>query len=886
MDKFKGAKIFTKMDLRAGYNNVRIKEGDEWKAAFAVPGSNQGPPRLYEPTVMFFGLCNSPSTFQRMMNSIFEDMLAEGWLVIYMDDILIYSADTATHHERTRRVLQRLKDHDLYLKPEKCHFDVTEVEFLGMIIRPDTIAMDPVKVSGIADWPVPESVKQVRSFVGFANFYRRFILHFSERARPLVDLTKKDVRWHWDEEQQLAFEDLKHEFTRAPTLVMPDETRPFALECDASKFATGGVLLQSDANGDLHPCGFISQSLNPAERNYEIYDRELLSIIRGLETWKHYFLGSPHKLQIRSDHRNLTYWRTAQKLNRRQARWSLFLSEFDYELAHVPGTQMTIADLLSRRSDHDTGADDNDDIVMLAPQLFVRAINADLLDRLRDCHEKEPMVKEAFDALLGKGPAPAKTSLTDWQTDGNLVWYQSRVYVPPDAGLRRNVVRLYHELPSAGHPGIHKTTTLVQRDFWWPGMGQFIARYVKGCGICQQMKPNTHPTVTPLIPIPPQHPATPFSCQTMDFITALPETPRGHNAIYVVVDHDSTKGVIFIPCTDQVDAETTAKMNHDHVYRRFGLARKFISDRGPQFASKVMGELCRLTGIERALSTAYHPQTDGQTERANQELEIFLRIFCANNPETWDEMLPDAEFAHNSRPHSAIKMSPFYAMMGYEPRGIPHITEVADSPTTEERLKRLQKAREEAAFALEAAQRVIEKRIKDRTPAFKKDQQVWLDTRHLRLPYATRKLAPKKEGPFKITEVMGRATYRLQLPPQWRIHPVFHAGLLSPYNETEEHGPTYTEPPPDEVDGENSWEFEAILGHKGTASRRRYLVKWKGYPPSENSWEPEDVFLGTGEETLDEYKRAHHLRLLYEYKEKSRLGVVRLGPQDDNACDC
>ncbi|TFY69249.1 hypothetical protein EVJ58_g531 [Rhodofomes roseus] len=293
-------------------------------------------------------------------------------------------------------------------------------------------------------------------------------------------------------------------------------------------------------------------------------------------------------------------------------------------------------------------------------------------------------------------------------------------------------------------------------------------------------------------------------------------------------------------------------MNHDHVYRRFGLARKFISDRGPQFASKVMGELCRLTGIERALSTAYHPQTDGQMERANQELEIFLRIFCANNPETWDEMLPDAEFAHNSRPHSAIKMSPFYAMMGYEPRGIPHITEVADSPTTEERLKRLQKAREEAAFALEAAQQVIEKRIKDCIPAFKKDQQVWLNTQHLHLPYAARKLAPKKEGPFKITEVMGRAMYRLQLPPQWQIHPVFHAGLLSPYNETEEHGPTYTEPPPDKVDGENSWEFEAILGHKGMASQHRYLIKWKGYPPSENSWEPKDVFLGTGEETLDE----------------------------------
>lgn len=230
------------MDLRAGYNNVRIKEGDKYKAAFAVPGTQGKPPQLYEPMVMFFGLCNSPATFQRMMNTIFADMLEEGWVVIYMDDILIFSDNPDVHRERTRRILQRLQQHDLYLKPEKCFFDVEEVEFLGLLIRPHYVKMDPTKLDGIRNWPTPTTVKQVRAFIGFGNFYRKFIDHFSDLARPLIDLTKKDMRWDWTPERDRAFRTLKQKFTAAPVLLMPDDAHPFSLGADASKFATGAVL--------------------------------------------------------------------------------------------------------------------------------------------------------------------------------------------------------------------------------------------------------------------------------------------------------------------------------------------------------------------------------------------------------------------------------------------------------------------------------------------------------------------------------------------------------------------------------------------------------------------------------------------------------------------
>lgn len=858
MDKLKTAKVFTKMDLRAGYNNVRIREGDEHKAAFVVPGTDGKPPELYEPTVMFFGLCNSPATFQRMMNTLFADMLAEGWLVIYMDDILIFSQDKKTHQERTRRVLERLREHDLYLKPEKCLFDVTEVEFLGMIIRPGQFAMDPVKLQGIADWPTPNTVKQVRGFLGFGNFYRKFIDHFSEMARPMVELTRKDVKWHWDEEQENSFQQMKAKFLSAPVLQMPDETKPFAVECDASKAATGAVLRQRDANGEWHPCGYLSQSLNPAERNYEIYDRELLAIIRALEAWTQYLMGSPHATVVLSDHKNLTYWRTAQKLNRRQARWSLKLSEFDLRLVHVPGAQMAQSDALSRRPDHDDGSGDNDNTILLPDHLFVKALS--IPDELTSTKDRDWVVQEALKAIKGDGPFPMKSSLSDWETEGDLVRFKGMTYVRANEDARREIVRQHHDLPSMGHPGIYKTTELVKRRYWWPGMSTFIRKYVEGCGICQQMKVDTHPTRVPPMPIPTDPDARPWSHITMDFITDLPES-QGFDSVLVVVDHDLTKGVIFSPCRKTIDALGTAELLHADVYKWFGLPDRIISDRGPQFAAKVFQELCKKTGIKSTMSTAFHPQTDGETERVNQELEVYLRIFAGNHSADWTKFLADAQFAHNHREHSATKTSPFRALFGYDPKAIPHVARMSNMPAAQQRLDELQKIRDEAKAALELARRTMADRAKVKMPKFYLGQQVWLDARNLKLPYAHRKLAPRKEGPFKIKEVMGAATYKLALKKGWKIHPVFHAALLSPYRENDTHGPNHTRPPPDLIDGEEQYEVEAIINHRWSRKYRQtqYRVRWKGYESSEDEWKWAEDLEGSAGETLAEYKVLHNI---------------------------
>jgi RNase H-like domain found in reverse transcriptase/Reverse transcriptase (RNA-dependent DNA polymerase) len=358
-------RLFTKFNVRWGYNNIRIKAGDEWKAAFTM---NRG---LFEPQVMFFGLTNSPATFQALMNTIFSDLVAAGKVVVYLDDILIYSATQDEHRDTTHDVLQQLHAHDLYLRPEKCEFDRDEIEYLGLIIKKGEVNMDPVKVKAVTDWPTPRNLRELRRFLGFANFYRRFIKDFAKLARPLNNLTKKDASWTWNGSQRQAFQALKETFSRKPILAVWEPNRLMRLEVDTSGYATSRVLLQKLEDDLWHPIAFRSQSMVEVERNYEIYDKEMLAIIRALEDWQHYLEGLPQTFTIISDHRNLKYWHTAQNLTRRQARWSLYLSHFNFHLTHKPETTNTQADPLSRISTHlVTDTDDNHDQIVLQPEHF------------------------------------------------------------------------------------------------------------------------------------------------------------------------------------------------------------------------------------------------------------------------------------------------------------------------------------------------------------------------------------------------------------------------------------------------------------------------------------------------------------------------------------
>src|SRR5277367_4052640 len=400
---------------------------------------------------------------------------------------------------------------------------------------------------------------------------------------------------------------MKKKFQESPVLQMPDPTKPFVLETDASKYASGAVLRQQDTNGDWHPCGYLSKSFNTTERNYEIYDRELWAIIRALTDWRHYLMGSPHIVTILSDHRNLTYFCTAQKLNRRQARWSLYLSEFNVKLIHVPGTKMIQSDALSRRPDHGLDAEhDNEDMVLLPDHLFLNLLDLDMQKRILTSKTMDSDIGKILLTLLDDGPNTLRNDLKDWRVEtvdgNNVLYYKDRAYVPKDRTLRQDILRMFYDHETAGHPGELATYNSVRQHYWWPGLRTFVKHYVSGCGICQQFKIDRSPSHPAFQPIPGASCTRPFANCSMDLITDLPPIDN-FDSILVVVDQGLSKGVILIPCAKTLTAEGAAQLLLDNLYKRFGLPDKMISDRGPQFAAHSFRELLKLLNITSSLTT-------------------------------------------------------------------------------------------------------------------------------------------------------------------------------------------------------------------------------------------------------------------------------------------
>jgi hypothetical protein len=444
--------------------------------------------------------------------------------------------------------------------------------------------------------------------------------------------------------------------TSAPVLAFPDLERPFELEVDASAFAVGAILFQRDDQGRKRDVGYYSKALNPAERNYDIWDREFLAVIKALGNWRHILIGTPHKITVWTDHANLQYYRQPQKVNRRVARGINFMAEFPLELKHIAGRKNR-ADPLSRRPDYDDGSKDNEDVVALPDHLFVKIIKTSGFDSMV--------------AVLQRQQAPL---MKEWEDKHNLRMDKDghfrkgiTLVVPQDDKLRRDLVELVHNSPTAGHPGIDKTHKALLREYWWPGCKEFVRQYVKGCATCQANKPITHRNNPPLNPITPQDGALPFQTISIDFIVKLP-TSEGYDSIMTVTDHDCTKAVILVPCNETIDAEGVARLFKDRIFPFVGLPKRIILDRDPQFTSTFFKELCKQLEVSQNMSTAYHPQTDGQSEKTNQHVETALCIYCNYQQDDWAHWLPIVQYAINSRPSATTKQAPYELWMGFIPR--------------------------------------------------------------------------------------------------------------------------------------------------------------------------------------------------------------------------
>jgi transposase InsO family protein len=843
-DRLSKAKWFSKIDLKGAYNLIRMKEGEEWKTAFRTRYGH------YEYLVMPFGLTNAPATCQMMINDTLREYL-DITVVAYLDDILIYTDGNLEQHVKdVQQVLTKLQERRLKANPKKCEFHVKETEFLGFIIGVDGIRIDPAKITSIKEWPTPKNLKEVQSFLGLANYNRKFISGYSQTALPLVELTKQDTPFIWKERQQKAFDALKQACIDGPTLRMFDSGKPVHIETDASDRAIGACLTQ-DHEGKRHPVAYYSRKMTPAEQNYDIHDKELLAIVAALQHWRVYAEGAP-SLTILTDHKNLLTFTTTKVLNRRQVRWSELLGQYKFKIQYTPGKDNGRADALSRRIDY-----------MEGKEAIIHSILQTNKDGTLSARTHE------FNAVL--------RIMKDDEEQFPI--FHDKYQVPERH--QEQCIKDHHDDPTQGHPGITKTIENIQRNFAFPQMKAKVTAYVQKCRSCQMNKSSRHAKYGEIQFVDP--PLQPWDEVTMDFITGLrslsspddsnlrqqsdtTEESRSlkqnsnlklrhqpYDSILVMVDR-LTKYTHFVPCMKSITAEELAHLVLDRLIRYHGIPKSFITDRDKLFTSNYWKTLVSVMGIKHKLSTAYHPQTDGQTERANQTLEAYLRHYVNYAQDNWVIYLPMAQLALNQQISATTGVTPFYANFGKHPNlfmepKLQHPN--ADKALiTSDQLKELHKRLRQRILSSQDGLRKSRQKSKP-DPQLKKGDKVYLLTKNLRSQRTTKKLDHVKVGPFLISEVRGPVNYKLQLPDDAKIHPVFHISLLEPADPETPLQTTFHF----QTEEEDEFEVERILEQRG----QRYLVKWKGYPHSENTWEPKNN-LRNCRKLLQQFQQIRHSR--------------------------
>jgi hypothetical protein len=662
MDQLVGSTIFTKLDLRGAYNLVRIKSGDEYKAAFRCKDGH------FEPLVVQFGLTNAPACFQRFMHTIFKDHLDQ-FVIIYLDDILIYSRDLNSHMEHVSTVLELLQHNHLSVKGSKCLFHVKSLPFLGYILSDKGISMDPDKIKAINDFPEPKSLSQLRSLLGMANFYRGFIPHFSEKVKTLTDLTKKGM-FKWTTEAASAMAVLKKSLAKDVMLQYPNQTKQFHLDTDASDHTIGAVLSQRDMNELLRPVAFYSRKLSSAEMNYSVYDKELLSIVESLIYWRHY-LVSPHThTEIRTDHKNLLYFKHPQLLKPRHARWMEILQQFPFRISHIKGTNNSVADALTRANIGEPDKKSRNQLVMLpADKWATNAITTQ--DSCPDWPEEIRIYLETDQwgrNLDSEHLKFLKEQEKHFELKAGKLYFKDskrlRLYVPKSE--RSYILKRYHEY--LGHLATQSILPLISRHWFWPTLADDLKEYIKKCPVCQLNKglpPGVKDNLSqPIRPIPPV--ALPFERWGLDFIQNLPETKAGNRHIITAIDY-ATRWPI-AKAVPNMTKEAVIQFIYENIIINYGVPIEIVTDRGKSFLAEAVESYNSRVGITHLASTPYHPETNGMVERMHATLGHAITTMANSRRDRWDEFLNQALFTLRVREHSVTKFTPFYLLYGIDAR--------------------------------------------------------------------------------------------------------------------------------------------------------------------------------------------------------------------------
>lgn len=768
LDRLKGAKYFTKLDLASGFWQIPMAPEDIPKTAFNTRYGQ------FEFTVMPFGLCNAPSTFQAMMNQVLFDYL-DDFVLIYLDDVLIFSTTYEEHLQHLEKVFKRLEEQDLYCKPHKCDFAKTTIKYLGHIVSNGTVSVDPSKISAITDWPVPTTLVQLQSFLGHLNYFRRFIKNFARHAKPLTDLLKKDTFTNkestipWSQECQIAFDILKRKLTSAPVLHIFDHDKPTQVITDASDFAIGGVLLQ-DFNNGWQPVAFESRKLKPPEVNYSVYDRELLALVHCCKVWRSYLLG--RHVTCVTDHATVQHFNTQPCLTSpRRVRWSEYLQDFDIDIVYRPG-RVNPADPLSRRPDHQAA-------LQALQAISTLELSHDMLEQVKQGYKDDPYYCTS-------------DNLREFEFDANtgLYFLRGRLCIPDIPELKTQLIREHHDVPFSAHPGVRRTLQLVAKHYFWPFLARDVQAYVLTCNRCQVNKVQNQKPKGLLQPLP--VPTRRWSDISLDLITHLPQVPStGNDSIFVIVDRLS-KMVHFVPTKHTVTATELAHLFIKEIFRLHGVPQTIVSDRDPKFTSEFWTTVFNRLGTKLAMSTAYHPQTDGQTERTNRTLEEMLRHYCGDpahpsHQSQWEDLLPLVEFAYNSTPQTSTSKSPFFLNYGQDPLtpatvSIANVSPTLQVPPEQEWLVNLNQCLNEARDSIRhaTASQAFQADQHRRPYTFAPGDKVYIEAKALPRRKRGSKISSLRRGPYKIVQAIGPSAYKVKIPGTWQIHDVFHVSQLTP----------------------------------------------------------------------------------------------------------
>jgi len=770
LDSLQGQRWFASCDLLSGYWQLPMSDRAKERSAFCTKRG------LYQFTRMPFGLSGAPATFCRLMSIVLADLL---WVIClnYIDDIIIFAKTEQELLERLDIVFARLRDVGLKLKPSKCVLFKTEIDFLGHVISEKGIQPMPQKLQVIKDWPTPHCLRDVRAFVGLCSYYRRYIKGFASLAEPLTRLSKKGTQFLWTEQAETAFANLKEALLSASTLSFPHPDLPCIVDSDASDVQAGGVLSQV-IDGEERPIAFFSRVLNGAQRNYCPTRRELLAVVMSLQHFRHYLLGS--KIMLRTDHHSLKWLNGFKRPEGILARWLETLAEFDYTIEHRAGRLHCNADGVSRtmckqcvgKQVKTPWVDEFERSDQLTDPLSVNALTFEpeiSNDEMVTLQSQDPTLGPVIQCLTN-GQTPSFDDLKALPLDSRNLLSQrpmiqlnngvlvrindqvTQLVVP--ATLRHRLFDHTHAGPLSAHLGPERTLLQLKQAYYWPSMRKDVNRWYKLCTHCATSKGPLSHYQGPLQKV---MTGEPLDLVAIDILSGLPPTPDGSKHILVLTDY-FTKWCEAYALPD-AEASTCMAAMYNNFFSRFGMPRQLHSDRGKNFESKLFTELCKITGVNKTRTTAFHPRSDGQTERMNRTILQMLRTSASDNPNDWPSRLPAILAAYRMTVHSTTTVTPNFAMLGREvllpchliarPPQEPNSVTVPFVQNFQDNLRDAHhRVRQATQNAAKTQKTFFDKQIKG--PPFSVNQLVWLYWPKPPIRQKLKKLQRVWTGPYKI----------------------------------------------------------------------------------------------------------------------------------------